>query len=154
MQITRTTANGHLGSPDATVLATVSEGTILVVSAGRTRQEWIQQARDQLLAQQSGNLLGLAVNRAQSAGNHRNSGPKRANRKLRRNRTIGDKDWLNLEEAAACLGISKAMARRWCKAGHLTKKGALLWLRVSGEDVDRLIQVHASGETNEASVEV
>jgi len=134
-----------LGPPDATVLATLVEGTILVVGVGITKRELIRQARDQLLAQPGVNLLGLTVNRAKLDGSYYYYG---LGRESGEPRQIGQEDgraWLTLGEAATYLGISKAMARRWCKMGRLTTRRAGLRLRVSRDDVEHLMQVPVDG---------
>ena len=130
-----------LGPPDALVLATMIEGTILVASAGLTGRELIQQARDRLRAQQGVNLLGLAVNRAKLDGSYRDYSSNREDREPRRRRGDGDEAWLTLGEAAARLGISKDQARRWCKSGRLpaTRKW-LLWWRVESDRLERMLE--------------
>jgi succinoglycan biosynthesis transport protein ExoP len=138
-----------LGPPDASVVATLAEGTILVASVGFTKHELIQQARDRLLAQQGVNLLGLTVNRVKPNGRY---GYRRSGRKDRKPRRKGenvDEAWLTLHEAAEYLGISKAMTRRWCKTGRLTTHRSGLRRRVSRDDVDRLAQVHMRDVTTE-----
>jgi succinoglycan biosynthesis transport protein ExoP len=123
-----------LGPPDATVLATLVEGTILVVSAGATRYNPLQRAKDQLIEQQGANLLGLVVNRIKPYGIYAyyNTGLK--GRKPKRKKKSGDETWLTLSEAAERLGISKDQARRWCKSGRLpaARKG-LQWQVDPGE---------------------
>jgi len=125
-----------LGPPDATVLATLVEGTVLVVSVGFTKRESVQQAKDRLLGQQGVNLLGLAANRIKLRSGHDDSSagsPGAAKHKKK----AGDGNWLTLREAAECLGISEGQARRWCESGRLsgTKKG-LGW-RVDAEKLER-----------------
>jgi len=127
-----------LGPPDATVLATVSEGTILVVSAGQTRREMVEQARDRLTAQQGVNLLGLAVNRAKSHGGYDDYRPGSA--KSKRERKRGDRAWLTLSEAGERLGIGKDRAHRWCKDGRLPAARKGLWWRVDREGLERMIE--------------
>jgi len=141
-----------LGSPDATVLATLAEGTILVVSVGLSRRELIQQAKDRLLAQRGVSLLGVTVNRAKLGGSHyyyyssdqRGKEPKRKS---------GDAAWLTLGEAAAFLGVNKATVRRWCKAGRLTTHRSGMRLRVSRDDVEHLMQVQTSNQSIEGDAE-
>ena len=138
-----------LGTPDTTVLATMSEGTILVVSAGFTKYELIQQARDRLLSRQEVNLLGITVNRAKPNGGHHHYSSDQRNKEPKRRRRESDETWLTLGEAAMYLGISKTMARRWCKTGRLTTRRPSLRPRVSRDDVERLMQVETNGETSE-----
>lgn len=108
-----------LGPPDATVLATLVEGTILVMSVGLTRQEWIRQARDRLLGRQEVNLLGVVVNRIKLRGDLYGYGAGPEVRESKRARKDGDAAPLTLGEAANYLGISKDRARQWCKSGRL-----------------------------------
>jgi len=129
-----------LGPPDATVLATLVEGTILVVSVGFTRRKLVQQARDRLLAQQGVNLLGLTVNRAKLNGSYYYYSSDRGSEEPRRRRRKGDEAWLTLSEAAARLGIGKAQARRWCKSGRLPAARKGLWWRVDPNELKRMLE--------------
>ncbi len=129
-----------LGPPDATVVATLTEGTILVVSVGLTKRELIQQARDQLLAQSGVDLLGLAINRAKLNGSYYYYSPDRESGELMRGREDGDEAWLTLGEAAERLGISKDQARRWCKSGRLPAVRHGLWWRVDRDGFERMIE--------------
>jgi succinoglycan biosynthesis transport protein ExoP len=128
-----------LGPPDATVLATLVEGTILVVGAGVTRHKPLQQAKDQLVEQRGVNLLGLVVNRIKPRGIYAyyNSGLK--SRKPKRKNKSGDETWLTLSETAERLGISKDQARRWCKSGRLPAARKGLWWRVDAGELQRTI---------------
>ncbi len=132
-----------LGPPDATVLATLAEGTVLVVSAGVTRRETIQRARERLLGfgeRQATNLLGLAVNRAKLNGSYVYDS-ERGSGEPRRKKEDEDGAWLTLGYTAARLGISKNQVRRWCKSGRLpaTKKW-LLWWRVDPDGLERMLE--------------
>ncbi|MDY7080685.1 MAG: polysaccharide biosynthesis tyrosine autokinase [Chloroflexota bacterium] len=124
-----------LGLPDATVMATLVDGTILVASVGITRRELVQGARDRLLTQQGVNLLGLTVNRAKLDGSYYYAHPGRGEH----GEADGDEEWLTLGEAAARLGISKDQARRWCKSGRLpaVRKG-LRW-QVDPDGLKRML---------------
>jgi polysaccharide biosynthesis transport protein len=128
-----------LGPPDATVLATLAEGTILVVSVGRTRSEWIRRASDRLLAQQGVNLLGLVVNRIKPRGGYYEYGPDREVRESEEGKEGGDGALLTLGEAAKRLGISRGRARRWCKSGRLPATRRVLWWRVEPGAIRRLV---------------
>jgi len=130
-----------LGPPDATVLATRSDGTILVIGAGQTKRQVIQRSRDRLMAQPGVNLLGLVVNRVRHRGSyyeHRLAPEKRALALWKRK--TEDRAWFTLSEAQGRLGISKAQARRWVKSGRLpaTRKG-LEW-RVERDCLERMIE--------------
>jgi non-specific protein-tyrosine kinase len=148
-----------LGPPDATVIATQVEATILVVSAGQTPRNLARRARDCLLGQQGVNLLGVVVNRAKTDGSYyhyesRSETSKRWKRWwrewwLRRSTEDG---LLTLGEAATRLGISRGQARRWCKSGRLpaTRKW-LLWWRVDPEGLERMIEDTLEISTDEVS---
>jgi capsular exopolysaccharide synthesis family protein len=133
-----------LGPPDATVLATLAEGTILVVSAGLTRHELIQRARDRLLGQQGVNLLGFVVNRIKPSSRYYDYSPATESRKPK---WKGDGAWLTLGEAAARLGISEDQARRWCESGRLpaTRKG--LWWQIDRNAFEEIVRGAREVET-------
>ena len=130
-----------LGPPDATILATLVEGTILVASVGLTRREAVQQARDRLLGlgQRGSTLLGLAVNRTKLDGAYGYSPSMETESRPKKKRDDGA--WLTLGETAARLGISKDQSRRWCKSGRLpaTRKW-LLWWRVDPSGLERMLE--------------
>jgi succinoglycan biosynthesis transport protein ExoP len=128
-----------LSAPDATVIATQVDGTILVGSVGLTKRELVRQARDRLLAQQSVNLLGLTVNRAKLDGSYLYYGPDRKDKGLKK--VDSDDAFLTLGEAAARLGISKDQARRWCKSGRLPAvRKWLLWWRIDPDEIKRMLE--------------
>ena len=127
-----------LRSPDAAVLATRVDGTAVVVSTGITKRDWIEQAKDRLLAYQGVNLLGLIVNRVKLNSRYCYcSSDQRGKESMRR---IGDSDgdWLKLSDAAVYLGVNKATVRRWCKTGRLPTRRAGLGLQVGREAVEQL----------------
>jgi succinoglycan biosynthesis transport protein ExoP len=128
-----------LSAPDATVIATQVDGTILVGSVGLTKRELVRQARDRLLAQQSVNLLGLTVNRAKLDGSYLYYGPDRKDKGLKK--VDSDDAFLTLGEAAARLGISKDQARRWCKSGRLPAvRKWLLWWRIDPDEIKGMVE--------------
>jgi len=129
-----------LSAPDAIILSTESEGTILVVSIGLTRRESLWQARDRLLAQQGVHLLGLAVNRVKPGGRHNCYGRTRESEKLDGQRAGVAERWLTLGEAADRLGVGEDVVRRWCKSGRLPaiKKG-LRW-QVDRDGLERMVE--------------
>jgi succinoglycan biosynthesis transport protein ExoP len=129
-----------LGPPDATVLATASEGTILVVSAGLTRRERVERAKDRLMVQQRVNLLGLVVNRIKPRGTYYDYVPGSERKKSNRKKGDGDEAWLTLSEAAEHLGISKAQAQRWAKSGRLPAHRRGLWWRVDRDGLECMIE--------------
>jgi capsular exopolysaccharide synthesis family protein len=127
-----------LSLPDAMVVASLAEGTIMVVCAGSTRREAARRTKELLLAQQDVNLLGVAVNRVKRKDMYdyySSSYSRRSkNRGLRRwGQSKGD-GWLTPAEVAEILGISQSMVIEWCKDGRLPATKAGLWWRV---DVDR-----------------
>jgi succinoglycan biosynthesis transport protein ExoP len=128
-----------LGPPDATVLATLAEGTVLVVSAGLTKREVLQQAKDRLLGQQGVNLLGLTVNRVKLDGSYYYSSSDRGDGESKRRKRSGDEAWITLGEAAERLGVGKDVARRWCKNGRLPAARKVLWWRVDRDGLERII---------------
>jgi len=125
--------------PDATILATLVEGTILVVGVGVTRREQIREAKTRLLAHQGASLLGVTVNRVSLRGSYYNYyyGGYKARAPRRRGKPSED-GWLSLGEAADRLGISRSKARKWCRTGRLPATRSKLWWRVRLEDVERL----------------
>jgi succinoglycan biosynthesis transport protein ExoP len=131
-----------LGAPDATVLATLAEGTILVVSVGLTKQELVRQAGDRLLAQQGVNLLGLVVNRIKLRRGYYDysPGPESRESKRKRRSKDSDGDWLTLGEAAEHLGISKEQALRWCKSERLPAVRKGLWWRVDRDEFEHMLE--------------
>ena len=110
-----------LEAPDARLVATLVEGTILVASAGVTRQEAVQRAKEELLADEGVDLLGIVVNRVKQRKDYYYSSYAHGGRqKGRQGRGEADsKGWLTPGEAAEVLGISKSMTREWCKNGRL-----------------------------------
>lgn len=136
-----------LGPPDATVLATLAEGTIMVASVGLSRRELIQRAKDRLLAQPGVHLLGVTVNRAKLNGSYYYYNTDQKGKEPRQKIDHSDAEWLTLDQAATYLGVNKSMARRWCKTGRLTTHRSGLRLQVSRDDVDQLIQVQTSDAT-------
>jgi capsular exopolysaccharide synthesis family protein len=135
-----------LGPPDATVLATHAEGTILIVSSGRTKREDVQRAKARLLAQQEVNLLGLTVNCAKLDGNAYIHSAYREDGHRRGKQGDGEEGQLTLGGAAAYLGISKRTARRWCKTGRLKGQRSGLRWRFSREDLERLAYTPEYGD--------
>jgi len=136
-----------LSSPDATVLAMLVEGTILVVSVGLTKRELLSQARDRLIAQRGVNLLGLAVNRVRPGGSRYDHSAGRGAEESKPRTRGGDEARLTLREAAVCLGVRTPVVRRWGKMGRLRMSRSGLSMRVSRDDVERLAQSQTSGET-------
>jgi capsular exopolysaccharide synthesis family protein len=139
-----------LGPPDATILATMSEGAILVVSAGSTKRESVEQARERLLAHQGVNLLGLAVNRVRLRANQYYYRLDRRGRGPRQGKRQGDAAWLTVGEAAERLGVSQAIAQRWCRSGRLPAARRGLGWRVERDGLERMIEGGVEGRNESA----
>jgi len=129
-----------LGPPDATILSTLVEGTVLVVSMGLTKQEWVRQARDRLVAQRGVNLLGVVVNRIKSRRSYYDYRPALESRHRKRESGGSEEAWLTPGEAAERLGISKDQARRWCKSGRLPAVRHGLGWRVDLSGLERMLE--------------
>jgi succinoglycan biosynthesis transport protein ExoP len=131
-----------LGLPEATVLATLVEGTILVLSAGLTKRESARQAKDRLLAQRGVNLLGVVVNRVKRDSSYYYSSPRHSRRRGRAKwiKQDGTGKRMTVGEVSQWLGISKSMTREWCKSGRLPaiKKG--LWWRVDRNKFKHMLE--------------
>jgi excisionase family DNA binding protein len=124
------------------------------VSAGRTKRELVEQARDRLLAQNGANLVGVTVNHAKLDGNAYTRSGYRGNGDVGSLYGEGEEAWLTLNEAAQVLGISRAMVQRWCKSGRLKAHRTGLRRRVRWDDVDRLVQGQGHDEPLEASARI
>ncbi|MDW8068908.1 MAG: polysaccharide biosynthesis tyrosine autokinase [Anaerolineae bacterium] len=128
-----------LGPPEAALLASMADATLLVVDDGITRHTAARKARDRLMGQEEVRLLGVVFNRVRSSsygylyayGYSSRNGKPRHRRKKR--------PYLTVAEAADRLGVSKKTAYHWCRTGKLPAKRIGLWWRVRPEDVDRLI---------------
>ncbi|MCP4536075.1 MAG: polysaccharide biosynthesis tyrosine autokinase [Chloroflexi bacterium] len=129
-----------LGPPDATVLATLVEGTILVASVGITKREAIQRARDRMRTQKGINLLGLTMNRTRLNGSYYGYTPDQEGKELDREEEGGVDAWLTLNEAAIRLGISKDQIRRWRKSGRLPVVRKKLRWRVDPTEIKRMLE--------------
>jgi len=128
-----------LGPPDATILSTLVEGTILVVSTGLTRYEWIQRAGDRLTAQRGVNLLGVVVNRVKFRRSYYDYRPAPESRHPKRRSRGSERAWLTPGEAAERLGVSEDQARRWCKSGRLSAvRHGLAW-QVDRDALERML---------------
>ncbi len=144
-----------LGPPDATLIATLMDGTVIVAASGLTKRDMLRQAKERLAAQQGVTLLGVAINRVKRNGSYyyhhyykTEQAPKQGQglpewltrlfspegalmqRVPAWARGVFEDDGrLTVAEAARRLGIGKAQARRWCKSGQLaaTKRWVLFW---------------------------
>jgi succinoglycan biosynthesis transport protein ExoP len=128
--------------PDARPVAMLVEGTILVVSAGTTRRESIQRAKEELLVHEGINLLGVVVNRVKQRKDYYYStyarGSKQEKPKSRGKRSA--RGWLTPGEAAVVLGISKSMTCEWCKDGRLPATRKWLSWRVDRDGFAQMLE--------------
>jgi non-specific protein-tyrosine kinase len=133
-----------LGPPDALILATLTDGTLLVASHGMSERDLVRKARNRLQEREDVNLLGIVLNRVRpgSDGYYGTYGYGYSSRGGANGPEEGAEDriWLSLDEAARYLGISKSMARRWCRTGQMEAERSRLRWRVRQEDVVRLVE--------------
>lgn len=138
-------------APDAAILASVVDGTVLVVSEGQTNNKAVSKAQALLTSRSRVNLLGAAFNRVKLDGTYAYYGRyhddghgsfSRLHDLIKRWRGQGaeEKQVVGLKEAAERLGISPDMARRWCQEGRLpAQKSRLRWL-IKREDLENLVE--------------
>ncbi len=128
-----------LGPPEAALLASMADATLLVVDDGITRHAAARKARDRLMGQEGVHLMGVVFNRVRSSsygylygyGYYSRDGKPRRRRKKR--------PYLTVAEAADRLGVSKETALHWCRTGKLPATRVGLWWRIRPDDVERLI---------------
>ena len=144
-------------APDAAILASIADGTLLVVSEGQTSNGAAAKAQALLSSRSGVNLLGVAFNRVKlvetyayySRYHDDGHGPVAKLRGLVtrwRRQESEDRPLVGLDEAAERLGISKGMARRWCKEGRLpAHKSRLRWW-VKREDLENLVESLRNGD--------
>ncbi|MDY7042483.1 MAG: polysaccharide biosynthesis tyrosine autokinase, partial [Chloroflexota bacterium] len=137
-------------APDAAIMASVVDGTVLVVSEGRTSSGAVTKAQALLTSRNGVNLLGVAFNRVKLDGAyayysryHDDSRGvlARLGGMISRWRHRGQEErtLVSLGEAAEVLGISRSMARRWCEEGRLPAHRSRLQWRVKREGLESLI---------------
>jgi capsular exopolysaccharide synthesis family protein len=146
-----------LVAPDAVVLSSSADGTLLVVGAGVTSSSDTVKAKERLAKQNGVNLLGVAFNRVKVSGDssyYRGSDVKRGRPKggfrgrLRArlpfigNGSVAEDGQviLNLAEMGGYLGVTRATARRWCKSGRLPAFKSWLRWRIKDEDLQAAIE--------------
>ena len=129
----------ELVGPDAGVLASAADGTVLVVSDRGTRRDKALKAKEDIIKCDEANMLGIAFNRVKVKGYssyYYHNGAKRQRRERslwKRLPLIGDaiasktQGTLGVKEMADRLGVKPATVRRWCKNGRLP--AIKLWLR-------------------------
>ena len=143
-----------LAAPDAAMLASAADGTVLVVGAGATSRSKTLKTKERLTKQDKVNLLGVAFNQVKLDGDshyYRGYGAKRRQpgsgfsyriRARLRLPLAGDgaavedgQAILSLTEMAHYLGVRSDTARRWCKNGRLPAfKSRFRW-RIKEEDL-------------------
>lgn len=140
-----------LVAPDASILAAAVDGTVLIVSEGRTGNSVVEKVQALLTSRDGVHLLGVAFNRVKLDGAYAYYGRYHDDghgsvARLRnlitrwRHQEAGESPFVSLGEAAERLGISPGMARRWCKEGRLpAQKSRLRWL-VKREDLENLVE--------------
>jgi succinoglycan biosynthesis transport protein ExoP len=152
-----------LAGPDSTILATLTEGALLVVSPGKTSRKAAGRARDKLMARPDANLIGVALNRMSLRSKtyqytsyngdiapprtYPARLPRRLGRVISSLPLIGrpaDPDLISLSQAASVLGVKRDTVKRWCREGRLpaVRKGLRLWVKqdeLQSTLLDRLI---------------
>jgi len=138
-----------LGPPEAALLASMADATLLVVDDGITRHAAARKARDRLMGQEGIRLLGVVFNRVRSSsygylyygygyGLHGRDGKSPRRRKKR--------PYMTVAEAADRLGVSKETVHHWCRTGRLPAKRFGPWWRIQPDDVERLIAEAMGGD--------
>jgi capsular exopolysaccharide synthesis family protein len=139
-------------APDATIAASLVEGTLLVVCPGRTSRSATRRSRDQLNQHQDSTLLGVVLNRVplshyvyhythsktaiEQQPGRLSTLTERLRERLGRHR---DGELVSLGQAARALGIRRETAKRWRRVGRLpaVRKGLRWW--VHREDLQALL---------------
>lgn len=159
-------------APDATILATLAEGTLLVVSPGKSSRKATGRARDRLASQEDTRLIGVALNRVplrryaySYAQLVEEAGPQQGRwallwYKLKSSRILSAlpvigkppaPDLLPLSRAASMLGVHNKTARRWCEEGRLPGfKHQLRWW-VQRDGVESMVLGRSAMKTHVGS---
>ena len=144
-----------LAAPDATILAMLAEGTLLVASPERTSRRAMRQTRESLRSREEIRLIGIGLNRT-SLGRYAypyyRPGAASERRLSHRIPVIGrpkDPDLISVAEASAILGVRQDTVKRWCKEGRLpaVKQGFRWWVRqdeLLGTQLDPLMTISDS----------
>jgi capsular exopolysaccharide synthesis family protein len=138
-----------LVAPDSLILSTLTQGTLLVVSPGKTSRKAANRAKNKLLSRQDTNLIGIALNRMpeirqvykytyrDDTGVHRRY-PLRMWAKLASRLTylplVGrpkDINLISLSQAASVLGVRESTVKRWRREGRLpvVRRGLRWWVK-------------------------
>lgn len=129
----------ELTAPDAGILASVADGTILIASSGSTKRDDVLKAKENLIKRNNVNVLGIAFNRVKAKGYsyyyHNNTKQRHHDSaSWEQLPLIGDliatktsNHSLSVKEMASRLGVKPATVRRWCRNGRLPASKS--WLR-------------------------
>ncbi len=128
-----------LGPPEAALMASMADATLLVVDDGITSHTAARKARDRLMGQEGVNLLGVVFNRVQSSSYGYSYGYAYYGKDKKRPRHRKERKFLTMAEAADRLGVSKETVRHWCQTGKLPARRVGFWWRIRPEDVEQLI---------------
>jgi succinoglycan biosynthesis transport protein ExoP len=155
-----------LVAPDALILSTLAQGTLLVVSPGKTSRRAANRAKNKLLSRQDINLIGIALNRMpvmrqvyKSIYRDDAVAPQGSLLRLLNKLTgklaylplIGrpkEIDLISLSQAASMLGVRHSTVKRWKREGRLpvVRKGLRWWVKqdeMQNALLDRLLEVGA-----------
>jgi excisionase family DNA binding protein len=138
-----------LSAPDATILAMLAQGTLLVVNPGRASRRAIRRSRDKLQSRKDANIVGIALNRTSLSRyaysytrqeemipqpGYQTRLPHRLGNIISSLPVIGrpkDPDLVSLSQAAIMLGVRRDTVKRWRKEGRLpaVRKGLRWWVK-------------------------
>jgi excisionase family DNA binding protein len=148
-------------APDATILAMVAEGTLLVVSPGKASRKATRRSIDKLTSSEDTHLIGVALNRmplsryAYHYTHRKEVVPQQGSPAGLFHRLtnimpslplIGrsaNSDLASLSQAASMLGVHRKTVKRWCQEGRLpgVKKRLRWWVKQDGLESMVLSQV-------------
>lgn len=163
-----------LVAPDALILSTLAQGTLLVVSPGKTSRKAANRAKGKLLSRHDTNLIGVALNRMPVVGkvykytSYRDdavapSPSRQLLHKLTGKLTdlplVGrpkDIDLISLSQAATVLGVRHSTVKRWRREGRLpvVRKGLRWWVKQNEMQNVLLDRLLAAGSEELAEFDV
>jgi capsular exopolysaccharide synthesis family protein len=162
-----------LVAPDALILSTLAQGTLLVVSPGKTSRKAANRAKGKLLSRQDTNLIGVALNRMPVVGkvykytSYRDDAVTTPSRRVWHKLTgklahlplIGrpqDVDLISLSQAATMLGVRHSTVKRWRREGRLpaVRKGLRWWVKQNEMQNVLLDRLLAAGSEELAELEI